>query len=73
MLLQFPPLSGFPNGASFGLDMTADFAPLFIGTWVVVGLCVLGLAVTTAIHDTQEAKRKAKQATEPQPPFPKAA
>jgi len=53
--------------------MTADFAPLFIGMWAVVGLCVLGLAIVTAIHDTREAKRNAKQATEPKPPLARAA
>ncbi len=73
MLLQPPPLSGFPTGAPYGLDMTADFAPLFIGMWAVVGLCVLGLAIVTAIHDTREAKRNAKQATEPKPPLARAA
>ncbi len=73
MLLQLPPLSGFPNGAPYGLDMTADFAPLFIGMWVVLGLCVLGLALATAVHDTREAKRNAGQVTAPKPPLPKAA
>jgi hypothetical protein len=73
MLVEALSLSGFPNGATTGLDMTADFAPLFFGLWVVLGLCVLGLAVATAIHDTREARRNAQQATEPSPPFPKAA
>jgi hypothetical protein len=73
MLVEALPLSGFPNGATTGLDMTADFAPLFFGLWVVLGLCVLGLAVATAIQDTREAQRRAKQATEPPPSFPKAA
>lgn len=73
MFMQLPPLSGFPNGTPYGLDMTADFAPLFIGMWVVVGLCVLGLALATAVHDTREAKHKTEQVTAPKPPLPKAA
>ena len=73
MLVEALPLFGFPNGATTGLDMTADFAPLFFGLWVVLGLCVLGLAVATAIHDTRGIRRNAKQMTEPPPPFSKAA
>jgi hypothetical protein len=73
MLVEALSLSGFPNGATTGLDMTADFAPLFFGLWIILGLCVLGLAVATAVHDTRETKRNAKQATEPRPPFSKAA
>ena len=70
MVLQSPLLAAVPSGV---LDMTADFAPLLIGMWVVVGLGVLGLAIATAVHDTREAKRTAKQETEPEPSFPKAA
>jgi hypothetical protein len=69
-------LSGFPNGAASGLDMTADFAPLFIGLWVILGLCVLGLTVLTAVYDTWWEPRKAKQPTAavvPVPDLPKAA
>ena len=42
MLVEALPLFGFPNGATTGLDMTADFAPLFFGLWVVLGLCSSG-------------------------------
>ena len=73
MFVESLSLSGFPNGATTGLDMSADFAPLFFGLWVVLGLCVLGLAVATAIHDIRETTRNAGQATEPRPPFSKAA
>jgi hypothetical protein len=67
------PLSGFPNGASSGLDMTADFAPLLIGMWVLLCLSVLGLAVATGIHDSWWVKRKAKKAATKPAPLPKAA
>ena len=69
MVLQPPLLAAIPSG---GLDMTADFVPLFM-VWVIVGLCVLGLTVATAIHDTRTAKRTTKQVTESEPSFPKAA
>lgn len=56
-------LSGVPSGV---LDLTADLAPLFSGLVVGLGLCVLALAVVTAIHDTWWAQRKAKtETTEP--------
>jgi hypothetical protein len=70
MVLQLPLLAAIPSGV---LDMTADFAPLLVGLWVVMGLCVLGLTLTIAIHDTREANRTAKQVTKPEPSFPKAA
>ena len=70
MVLPSPLFSAVPSGL---VDMTADFAPLFIGMWGVLGLCVLGLAIAIAIHDTREAKCTAKQVTEPEPSFPKAA
>ncbi len=76
MVPQVSSLSGFPNGASAGIDMTADFAPLFIGMWLLLGLCVLGLVVITAIHDTWWVKRKAEKATvrpASSPDLPKAA
>jgi len=48
--------------------MTADFAPLFIGMWVVLGVCVIGLVVAA-----WRAQRKAKQATAESASLPKAA
>jgi hypothetical protein len=45
------------------LDMTADFAPLFVGLVVVLGLSVLGLVGAIGFHDTREAQHKAKKAT----------
>jgi hypothetical protein len=70
MVLQPLLLSAVPSGV---LNMTADFAPLLVSMWIVLGLSVLGLAVALALHDTREAKRTAKQVTELEPSFPKAA
>jgi len=70
MVWQLPLLAAVPNG---GLDMTADFAPLFVGLVVTLGLCVLALAFTLGVHDTREAKRTAKQVIVPEPAFHKAA
>lgn len=70
MVWQIPLLSALPNGV---LDMTADFAPLFIAMVVAVGLCALALAFTIGVHDTREAKRAARPETVRQPSLPKAA
>lgn len=73
MFAQTPLPSTIPSGV---LDMTADFAPLLWGMVIVLGLCVLGLAVATAVHDTWWEKRKEKKASDqpvPTPHFPKAA
>jgi hypothetical protein len=43
------------------LDMTADFAPLFMGLVVAVGLGILGLAVAVGWHDYHQAQREASQ------------
>jgi hypothetical protein len=69
MVLQ-PPLSGFPNGAAVGMDITADFAPLFIGMWLILGLCVVGLAVAITIHDTRWGPREAKKTQASPAPVP---
>jgi hypothetical protein len=53
--------------------MTTDFAPLLVGLWMVLGLCVLGLTAAIALHDTQETKRTAKPVIVPEPAFRKAA
>jgi hypothetical protein len=70
MVLPLPLLAAVPNGV---LDMTADFAPLLVGLWMIVGLSILGLTVSIAIHDTREANRTAKQITEPEHSLPRAA
>ena len=54
-------LSAIPTGT---LDMTADFAPLFLGMVVGLGLCILGLAFAIGVHDTWWAQRKAKKIAE---------
>jgi len=53
--------------------MTADFAPLFVGMVVVLGLCVLGLAFTIGIHDTWWVRRKAETPIVTPASLPKAA
>ncbi len=63
-------LSAIPTGT---LDMTADFAPLFVGMVVVLGLCVLGLAFTIGIHDTWWVRRKAETPIVTPASLPKAA
>jgi hypothetical protein len=59
--------------ATGGIDMTADFAPLLIGTWVLLSLCVLALAVAIGTHDTREAARKLENAPVEPTFLPKAA
>ena len=46
-------LSGVPQS---GLDMTADFTPLFIGLVIVLGLSLLGIAFAIGVHDTRKAQ-----------------
>jgi hypothetical protein len=53
--------------------MTADFAPLLVGMWVLLSLCVLALAVAIGTHDTREAQQKTAQVTPELTSFPKAA
>jgi hypothetical protein len=70
------PLFGFPSATAAGLDMTADFAPLFVGLVVVLGLCVLGLVFAIGVHDTWWDKRTEKKAPHqpiPAPHYPEAA
>ena len=67
---------GLPEGPSAVLDVTATFAPLFFGLVFALGLCVLGLAIATAIHDTWWEKRqgqKTKDRSAPVPDLPNAA
>jgi len=52
----------FPSAVPTGVvDMTYDFAPLFIG--LVVGVClgVLALALAIGVHDTRCSQEKAKK------------
>ena len=53
MLLPALSLFGLPASPSAVLDLTADFAPLLVGLWVIVGLSLLGLGVAIATHDTR--------------------
>ena len=63
-------LSGIPN---MMLDMTTDFAPLFVGLVVLLGLSLLGIAFAIGVHDTREAQRRMPQLPEEAPTLPKAA
>jgi len=71
-----PPLFGVPSITAAGLDMTADFAPLFVGLVVVLGICVLGLVVAISVQDMWLDKRKERNPPHqpvPGPHFPEAA
>ena len=59
--------------ATGGINMTADFAPLLVGLWVLFSLCVLALAVAIGMHDTREAQQKTARVTPEPISFPKAA
>jgi hypothetical protein len=67
MFAQSPLLSAIPSGV---LDMTADFAPLFVGMVVGLGLCVLGLAFAIGVHDTWWTERMAKKTADHPAPLP---
>ena len=73
MFVQLSLLSAVPSSV---LDMTADFAPLFVGMVVVLGVCVLGLAFAIGVHDTRWTQRPEQTDTAqpaPVPQFPEAA
>ncbi|HKA53758.1 MAG TPA: hypothetical protein VKJ47_08855 [Candidatus Binatia bacterium] len=70
MLLPALSLFGLPVGPAAVLDLTADFAPLLVGLWVVLGLCVLGLVVAIATHDTREESRRVKKTPDHPAPVP---
>jgi len=55
------------------LDMTTDFAPLFAGLVVVLGLSILGIIGAIGFHDTRKAQPQVGKATTPSTPWPKAA
>jgi hypothetical protein len=63
-------LSGVPTGV---LDMTTDFAPLFVGLVVFLGLSLLGIAFAIGVHDAREAQRRMLQLSHDEPTLPKAA
>jgi hypothetical protein len=73
MFVQPSLLSAVPSGV---MDTTTDFAPLFVGLVVVLGLSMLGLAFAIGVHDTRWAQRTGKKdsaQSAPAPQFPKAA
>jgi len=62
--------SALPSGV---LDMTTDFAPLFVGLIVTLGICVLGLVATIGLHDMRRTEKKVTRPSVPAFQFPKAA
>jgi hypothetical protein len=70
MLMPALSLFGPPEGPSAVLDLTADFAPLLLGMVFALGLCILGLAVATALHDTWWANRQDKKTKDRPVPLP---
>lgn len=58
MFVQPPALSAVSTGI---MDLTYDFAPLFLGLVVGLCLCVLALAFAIGVHDTQELSRQQSQ------------
>jgi hypothetical protein len=53
--------SGVPHGTSAILDLTPDFAPLLIGLYLVLGLCVAGLGMSTFTQRTHWGQRHAER------------
>ena len=45
------PLFACPSAPAAGLNMTTDLAPLFVGLFVMLGLCVLGLVGALGVQD----------------------
>jgi hypothetical protein len=61
MFVQPPTFSAVPTGM---VDLTYDFAPLFLGLVVGLCLCVLALAFVIGMHDTWWLSRKSQQPPE---------
>lgn len=61
MFVQLPTLSTVPTGA---VDLTYDFAPLFFGLVVGLGLCVLALVLLIGAYDAWGLSRQQKPPTE---------
>jgi hypothetical protein len=70
---MFPSALSLSGIATGGIDLTADFTPLFIGLVLLVCLSVLGIAFAVGVHDTREAQQKAVRTTDKAPSLPKAA
>ena len=56
-----------------GLDMTADFTPLFIGMVLLFSFCVIAFAFAIGVHDTREAQHSIGRSVTTPPEMPKAA
>jgi hypothetical protein len=62
MFVQPPSFSAVPTGV---VDLTYDFAPLFLGLVVGLCLCVLALAFGIGMYDAREFSRQRRQPTAP--------
>ena len=60
MFVQPPTFSAVPTGM---VDLTYDFAPLFLGLVIGLCLCVLALAFVIGAHDSGMLSRQGKQPT----------
>lgn len=63
-------LSGVPQ---YGIDMTTDFTPLFVGLVVMLGFSLLGIVFAIGVHDTRKAQTKELRVTNEVASLPKAA
>jgi hypothetical protein len=61
MFVQPPSFSAVPTGV---VDLTYDFAPLFLGLIVGLCLCVLALAFVIGAHAAWQLSRQSKQPPE---------
>jgi hypothetical protein len=64
MLSHILAFSGVPHGTSAVLDLTPDFAPLLIGLYLVLGLCVVGLGMSSSLQRTHWGQRHAERPAE---------
>ena len=60
MFVQPPSFSAVPTGV---VDLTYDFAPLFLGLVVGLCLCVLALAFGIGVYDVRGCSRQNRQPT----------
>lgn len=71
-MFSLPHFFAVPTGAFAQLDMTAEFAPLFIGMLLLLGLSALGIALS-AWGNTPQRMQPATQSAQQTGSLPKAA